>query len=49
MRAWLVMDWKDGKIAGLEALDASSPLHADLFAKAEQLCSRQAGPSPTAT
>jgi uncharacterized protein YuzE len=36
MRAWVVMDWKDGKIAGLEVLDASALLHADLLAQAER-------------
>jgi hypothetical protein len=30
------MDWKDGKIAGLEVLDASALLHADLLAQAER-------------
>jgi len=32
--AWVVMDWKDGKIVGLEVLDASRLLHADLLAQA---------------
>jgi uncharacterized protein YuzE len=32
--AWVVMDWKDGKIAGLEVLDASKLLHPDLLAEA---------------
>jgi uncharacterized protein YuzE len=49
MRAWVVMDWKDGKIVGLEVLDASSLLHADLLAQAERPGSRQAGASPTET
>jgi uncharacterized protein YuzE len=30
----VVMDWKDGKIVGLEVLGASSLLHADLLAQA---------------
>ena len=34
--AWVVMDWKDGKITGLEILDASTVLHADLLAQARQ-------------
>ena len=34
--AWVVMDWKDGKITGLEILDASTVLHADLIAQARQ-------------
>jgi uncharacterized protein YuzE len=34
--AWVVMDWKDGKIAGLEVLDASKFLHQDLLAQAER-------------
>jgi len=38
--AWVVMDWKDGKIAGLEGLNASALLHADLLAQA-----RRPGPS----
>jgi uncharacterized protein YuzE len=33
--AWIVMDWKDGKITGLEILDASRLLHADLLAQAQ--------------
>jgi uncharacterized protein YuzE len=33
-RAFVVMDWKDGKIVGLEVLNASSLLHADLLAQA---------------
>jgi uncharacterized protein YuzE len=32
--AWVVLDWKDGRIAGLEVLDASKILHADLLAQA---------------
>ena len=35
MRALVVMDWRDGKIVGLEVLDASRLLHADLLAKAQ--------------
>ena len=31
----VIMEWKDGKIAGLEVLTASSVLHADLLAQAE--------------
>lgn len=30
----VVMDWKDGRIVGLEVLDASKLLHADLIAQA---------------
>jgi uncharacterized protein YuzE len=33
----VVMDWRDGKIVGLEVLDASSLLHPDLLARAERL------------
>lgn len=29
------MDWRDGKIVGLEVVDASKLLHADLLALAE--------------
>ncbi len=32
--AIVVMDWKDGKIVGLEVLDASRVLHQDLIAEA---------------
>ena len=34
VQAMVVMDWKDGKITGLEVLGASSLLHADLIAQA---------------
>jgi hypothetical protein len=34
MHAFVVLDWKEGKIAGLEVLDASALLHPDLLAKA---------------
>ena len=30
----VVMDWKDGKIVGIEVLNARSILHADLLAEA---------------
>ena len=43
------MDPKDGKIVGLEVLDASSLLHADLLAQAQRADSRQTGPSPSET
>lgn len=33
--AMVVMDWKDGKIVGLEVLDAAALLHPDLLALAE--------------
>lgn len=33
-RAWVILNWRDGKIVGLEVLDASALLHADLLAKA---------------
>lgn len=35
--AMVIMDWKDGKIVGLEVLDAASLLHPDLLALAEPL------------
>jgi uncharacterized protein YuzE len=34
MQAMVVLDWRDGKIVGLEVLDASALLHADLLAQA---------------
>jgi uncharacterized protein YuzE len=33
-QAFVVLDWKDGTIVGLEVLDASARLHADLLAQA---------------
>ena len=36
-QAMVVMDWKDGRIVGLEILDGRSLLHGDLIASAEQL------------
>jgi hypothetical protein len=33
----VVLDWKDGRIAGLEVLDASKLLHDDLLSLAEQI------------
>jgi uncharacterized protein YuzE len=33
-QAFVVLDWRDGKIVGLEVLDASARLHADLLAQA---------------
>jgi len=35
--AIVVMDWKDGRIVGLEVLDAQALLHDDLVASAERL------------
>ena len=35
MYAFVVLDWKDGKIVGLEVLDAAKLLHADLLAEAQ--------------
>ena len=35
IQAFVVMDWRDGKIVGLEVLDASKRLHPDLLAQAE--------------
>ena len=34
MQAMVVLDWKDGKIVGLEVLDAAALLHADLLRQA---------------
>jgi len=39
----VIMEWKDGKIAGLEVLTASSVLHADLLAQAQPSGASQAG------
>jgi len=35
MQGMVVLDWKDGKIAGLEVLDAKSLLHDDLLREAD--------------
>ena len=35
-RAFIVMEWKDQKIVGIEVLDASRLLHADLLAQAQR-------------
>jgi hypothetical protein len=32
----VILDWKDGKVVGLEVIGASIHPHADLLAKAEQ-------------
>jgi hypothetical protein len=37
VKAMVVMDWKQGKIVGLEVLDASGVLHPDLLAEAERV------------
>jgi uncharacterized protein YuzE len=34
MQAFVVLDWKNGKIVGLEVLDAAAPMHPDLLAAA---------------
>jgi uncharacterized protein YuzE len=34
MQAYIVLDWKEGKMVGLEVLDAASLLHSDLLAQA---------------
>jgi uncharacterized protein YuzE len=34
MQAMVVLDWKDGKIVGLEVLDAAALLHPDLLRQA---------------
>ena len=36
MRAMVVLDWKNGKIVGLEVLDAAALLHPDLLRQAVQ-------------
>lgn len=38
--AWVVMDWQEGRIVGLEVLDASKLLHPDLLAQAQPPGSR---------
>jgi len=36
VQAFVVMDWKDGKIVGLEVLDALALLHPDLLQQAQR-------------
>ncbi len=43
MQACIVLDWKDGKMVGLEVLDATSLLHPDLLAKAVRPGQAQGG------
>jgi len=45
----VVMDWKAGKLVGVEVLAASSVLHADLLAQAQPPRARQAGADQTET
>jgi uncharacterized protein YuzE len=33
--AFIVLDWKDGRLVGIEILDAGSTLHQDLLDQAE--------------
>ena len=35
VRAFIVLDWKDGHLVGIEILDASTRLHHDLLEQAE--------------
>ena len=37
VRAFVVLDWKDDRLVGIEILDASSRLHPDLLEEAEIL------------
>lgn len=37
VQAFIVLDWKDGRLVGVEVLDASSRLHHDLLEEAETL------------
>jgi uncharacterized protein YuzE len=48
-RGFVAMDWKDGKIVGLEVLTASSVLHADLLAQARPPGASKAGASQPET
>jgi uncharacterized protein YuzE len=34
IHAMVALDWKDGRIVGLEVLDAAAPLHPDLLRRA---------------
>lgn len=36
-QAWVMMDWRDGRIVGLEVLHASKLLHHDLLDNADKL------------
>jgi uncharacterized protein YuzE len=37
VQAMVVLDWKDGKLVGLEVLDASKLLHEDLLSQATRI------------
>ena len=37
VQAMVVLDWKDGRIVGLEVIDASKLLHDDLLALADRI------------
>jgi uncharacterized protein YuzE len=37
VEAFVVLDWKDDRLVGIEVLDASSRLHPDLLEEAETL------------
>ncbi len=37
VRAFVVLDWKDDRLVGIEVLDASSRLHQDFLDQAETL------------
>ena len=37
IRAFVVLDWKDDRLVGIEILDASSRVHPDLLEEAEIL------------
>lgn len=34
---WVVLDWKDNRIVGIEVLDADTKLHQDLLDQAEDI------------
>ena len=35
VQAFIILDWKDDRLVGIEILDASARLHQDLFDEAE--------------
>lgn len=37
---WVVLDWKDDRIVGIEVLDAGTRLHHDLLDRAEDITKR---------
>jgi hypothetical protein len=44
--ATAILDWKDGRLVGIEVLDASERVHPDLFDEAEDITNEKFNGSP---